>query len=113
MTQLAQLDSFEHCTSMRYCSFEVNVNAPIGFSIGLSVSLDKSDGLLRGVIYRLIEVDGLTDYQGPFMIDAEGVVRVSGELNGYMGESCSFIIEALALDSDSSQSDVQTIFITA
>jgi len=90
-------------------------NHQIPFSVGSEVGIrawpDELDFELTTVIYRLLEVDGETAYSGPFMIDAEGIVRIAEDLSKQNSASYSFVIEALASDGTSCQSDVQTLFV--
>lgn len=113
MNQRPQLSDFEHSSPMQHGSFVVNSRCKVGTEVGLNVSLDEGDSMLRGVIYRLLESDGQTPYQGPLMIDAEGAVRVCEDLQTHEEQLCSFIIEALSVDSTSKQSDVQSVLIAA
>lgn len=80
-----------------------------GSEVGVRAWPDEFDFHLHTVIYRLLEVDGESDYTGPFMIDAEGIVRVAGVLDER--KEYGFIIEALSSDGESVQSEVQTLSI--
>jgi hypothetical protein len=80
-----------------------------GTEVGVRASPEEFDFHLHTVIYRLLEADGESDYSGPFMIDAEGIVRVAGVLDE--SRDYAFIIEALSSDGESVQSDVQTLSI--
>lgn len=84
----------------------------IGTDVGLRAWPDELDFNMHTIIYRLLEVDGESDYAGPLMIDAEGIVRVAGELDESQSSSYSFIIEALCSDGMSSQSPVQTLTVS-
>ena len=90
---------------------DIKATRDIGAEVGIRAWPDELNFHASTVIYRLLEVDGETDYSGPFMIDAEGIVRIAGDISKAKKGSYSFIIEALASDGTSSQSDVQTLFV--
>ena len=77
--------------------------------VGVRAWPDEIDFHLHTVIYRLLDVDGETDYLGPFMIDAEGILRVAGLLDE--SKEYAFIIEALSSDGESVQSEPQTLSV--
>ena len=98
----------------RYC---VNVTRRVatllelrtGTEVGVRAWPDEFDLDLHTVIYRLLDADGESDYLGPFMIDAEGIVRVAGLLDE--SREYTFIIEALSSDGGSARSDLQTLSV--
>lgn len=64
---------------------------------------------MLSVIYRLLEVEGETDFAGPLMIDSVGIIRVADYLDPSQPASYSFVVEELSPDGTSSQSDIQTL----
>ena len=57
----------------------------------------------------MLEKDGERDYTEPFMIDAEGIVRVADLLDE--NHKYSFIIKALFSDSGSVKNEVEALGI--
>jgi len=95
----------------------ITASLDVGMPTGISAQLAQQE-LLQcselsefSVIYRLLDADTEDDYTGPFMVDAEGVVRVSGELTLCSETNHSFLIEALMADGTSSRSDEHTIIV--
>lgn len=81
----------------------------VGTEVNVRAWPDELDLNLHSVIYRLLEVDGESDYAGPFMVDAEGIVRVAGLLDE--DQQYAFIIEALSSDGEHVQSEIQTLSV--
>lgn len=107
--------NFNSKGSRQYCGVDLNrrvatlLDLRTGTEVGVRAWPDEFNFHLHTVIYRLLEKDGERDYTGPFMIDAEGIVRVAGLLDE--NHKYSFIIEALSCDGKSVQSEVQTLSV--
>lgn len=107
--------NFNSNSRRQYFSVDLNrrvatqLDLRTGTEVGVRAWPDEFNFHLHTIIYRLLEQDGERDYSGPFMINAEGIVRVAGLLDE--NDKYSFIIEALSSDGKSVQSEVQTLCV--
>lgn len=91
--------------------YEILETAKVGSEVGIIASAEEFDQHFAMVIYRLVDIQAEGDYTGPFMIDADGIVRVADQLSCSDTEAYRFTIEALASDGSSSLSETLSISV--
>lgn len=88
----------------------VSEDANIGSTVGINGYANDDD---RGdsVSYRLLNASDNSVYDGPFTIDANGVVTISAPLDAETATEHHFRIEATSTDGSTSVSSVQTVTV--
>jgi hypothetical protein len=109
--QVSKTESAKHRYSLDVTQrLATSLELRTGTEVGVRAWPDEFDFDVHTVVYRLLETDGESDYAGPFMIDADGVVRVAGSLDE--NRKYAFIIEALSSEGENVQSEVQTLSVS-